>query len=233
MKKLVKVLSFLTMFGLLFVIFPNKVEAAKDTQLPKGVLVTDENGISLTKSEGYFFNVTNLFPGDTIKRELEIRNERSEAIGIDIDIVPISYSGPINLIKKTDMKWTYEDKVIFEGNLVNQDKKVYEKGSSIQLGKLPANSVKKIEIELYVNPEIPIKDLLNAESEAVVRWDVKASADEIKKPTVKPLEKITLNKGLLPHTGEKIQALLTILAMLSILLVIIMYKKLYIKTDTQ
>ncbi|MEG0255831.1 LPXTG cell wall anchor domain-containing protein [Vagococcus sp.] len=232
MKKLVKVICFLTMFGLLFIIFPKKTDAAKEIEIPKGVLVTDNQGVSLTKSEGYFFNLKDLFPGDSVVREVEIKNNRSEEVGMKIDIVPLSFTGPVNLIKLIDMKWTYDDKVIFNGNLVSQDKNEFEKGSSIDLGKIPANTIRKLKIDLYVSPEITIKDLIKAESEAVVRWDVKATANDVKEPKVEPLVKVTTNKGILPKTGEKLTIFLSVLALLSILLVIVVRNKLYTKTDT-
>lgn len=231
MKKLVDLLIALTIFGLLFVISPGNVDAADNTELPKGVLLMDDNGVSLTKSEGYFFNLSNLFPGDKIVREIEIKNNRSEDIGIKINISPIKTTGPINLINMIDMKWTYGDKVIFNGNLANEGKKVYDQGSAVYLGKLPANSVQKLVVDLYVSSEIPIKDLLNEPSEAIVRWDVKATAEDITKPVVKPLKKTPLT-GFLPKTGEKETMLLTILAILSVLLVIVIYQRTYLRKDT-
>ena len=231
MKKLVDLLIALTMFGLLFVISPGNVDAADNKEIPKGVLLMDDKGVSLTDVNGYFFNLTDLFPGDKIIREIEIRTDRSEDIGIKIDVVPIKFTGPINLIQKVDMKWTYEGKVIFEGNLANQSKKIVDKGSAVYFGKLPAKSVRKMVVELYVSPDIPIKDLMNESSEAVVRWDVKATAEDIKEPVVKPLEKKTPT-GFLPKTGEKATTLLTMLAILSVLLTLVVYQKIYLEKNT-
>lgn len=233
MKKLVKVIFVLTMFGLLFIICPKTVVLANETEIPKGVLVMDDRGVSLTKSEGYFFNLTDLFPGDTITREIEVKNDRSEDIGIVINVMPIKFTGPINLIKMIDMKWTYEDKVIFDGNLASESKKIADKGSSIYLGKLPANSVRHIVVDLDVSSDIPVKDLLNEPSEATVKWDVKATTEDIKKPIVKPLIKEPGIKKIFPKTGENHYPVLSLLGIILMVLVIILSKKLYKRNDTE
>lgn len=184
MKKIVKVWHVLTLFGLLFVFFPRTVSAANDMQLPAGVLISDDQGISLTKSEGYFFNLKQLFPGDRITREIDIKNKRDATIGVSMKIIPIKVSGPINLIKNIDMVIKYNDKVIFDGNLASQDKSIFKTGSEIQLGRIAANSDNRLHVELYVSPNIPIEDLINVESEAIVRWEVAALA--IEDPKVDP-----------------------------------------------
>ncbi|MEG0284885.1 MAG: LPXTG cell wall anchor domain-containing protein [Vagococcus sp.] len=72
---------------------------------------------------------------------------------------------------------------------------------------------------------------MNESSEAVVRWDVKATAEDIKEPVVKPLEKKTPT-GFLPKTGEKATTLLTMLAILSVLLTLVVYQKIYLEKNT-
>ena len=152
--------------------------SAAETNLPDGFLLGDENGINVSKDGGYFFNLEDLRPGDTIKRTLTIKNFRDEAYDLRLVIEPKSKSGKIDLIENMSMQILFEDQEVYQGNLSTSK----DGSKEVPFGLIAARSEKQAVIQLTMNDiEKWNKLYYSGSSEAEVEWQFIATASE--KPT--------------------------------------------------
>ncbi|MGO3732198.1 MAG: hypothetical protein ACTJHC_03360 [Vagococcus sp.] len=229
MKKFILSVSLFFLFML--IMHPVEMDAAKDIQLPKGVIVGDEQGGTITKNGNYFFKLKELFPGDYISRDIDIENKRNEPYELEMEIEPLEQKGPVNLIKDIEMKMTYNSDSIFKGNLVSEDKNETQVGSTINFGKIEPGSHQTVHIDLHVNPYIPLSNIKAAESMALVRWHFNFKSISDKTP-VTPITKPSTNPkriGKLPQLGQNKEKILMALSGLMLLVTWILYVSLFKK----
>lgn len=188
-----KLINQLLVICALWTCFAVKTEAAETTNIPKGFLIGDNRGISISKNGSYFFDLENLLPGDTITRNLVIQNNRDDDYELKLEIEPKSTKGPVDLIEKMDMTFTSGEQLIYRGNLVRSESARKEAKTVIDFGLIKAGSKRDIAIELHVKTDIPWEAFNAGESEAVVTWVFKAMREPI---STKP-------GGKLPQTGEQ------------------------------
>lgn len=204
MKRLKRFL-FLLMVVLLPAISIQEASAA-EKNLPEGFLLGDENGINVSKDGGYFFNLEDLRPGDTIKRTLTIKNFRDEAYDLRLVIEPKSKTGKIDLIENMSMQILLEDQEVYQGNLSTSK----EGSKEVPFGLVAARSEKQAVIVLTMNDiEKWNKLYYSGPSEAEVEWQFIATASE--KTTDEGESEVPKSpggsqssepKGLFPRTGE-------------------------------
>lgn len=212
MKRLKRITLFLLVMILSAISF-QKASAA-ETNLPDGFLIGEENGISVSKDGGYFFNLDDLRPGDHFKRKLIIKNFRDEAYDLKLVIEPKSKTGKIDLIENMSMQILLEDQEVYQGNLsTNKD------GSKeVSFGLIEARSEKTVMIDLTMNDVEKWNQLyFSGPSEAEVEWQFIATYSEKPAEENKELPKSAGNppqatpgayssgstgKGFLPQTGE-------------------------------
>jgi len=193
------------MVVLLPVISIQEVSAA-EKNLPEGFLLGDENGINVSKDGGYFFNLEDLQPGDTIKRTLTIKNFRDEVYDLRLVIEPKSKTGKIDLIENMSMQILLEDQEVYQGNLSTSK----EGSKEVPFGLIAARSEKQAVVILTMNDIEKWNNLYySGPSEAEVEWQFIATASE--KMTDEDKSEVPKSpggsqkpepKGLLPRTGE-------------------------------
>ncbi|GCF93873.1 hypothetical protein NRIC_17640 [Enterococcus florum] len=193
---------------------PFQKASAAETNLPDGFLVGDESGINVSKDGGYFFNLDDLQPGDTVKRNLIIKNTLDEDYQLKLAIEPKSKSGKVDLIENMSMQILLEDQEVYQGNLSND-----KSGSKeVSFGTIPAKSEIQAVINLRVNEiENWNQVYFSGPSEAEVDWIFTAVHTEKKKDELpktsgespgspaSPSSPSGSNSGkVLPRTGERI-----------------------------
>ncbi|MGY3748709.1 LPXTG cell wall anchor domain-containing protein [Vagococcus acidifermentans] len=196
------------------------VKAEASVQLPDGLLIGDDQGISITKDGGYFFNLENLRPGDAISRKLTIENTRAEDYDLDLTIQPNSKTGKIDLVEEISMTITMEDKQLYTGNLCSDDEGNLVKRRTIDFGTIKSGDKRIVNIDLLVSPNIDFWDYYSGESEAIVDWIFVARSDEESPGTSTPGK-----TGLLPQTGEERAKLYLLLAVMFLLAAALIYRQ--------
>lgn len=209
--------------------FPMKSEAADTTNLPDGFLIGDSQGINVTKSGGYFFNLDGLLPGDTITRNLVIQNTRSEDYNLKMVIQPISSTGPVDLIEKMTMAFTLDNQVVYDGNLVSQVANQTAEGTEIDFGVIKGNSTRTMSIDLAVKTDIPWEDFQKGTSTAKVKWTFVANSDQLPN-TGKDI--VTKPTGEYPSTGETVSKVLFTLGILMTLVTLALYFMYYKRRES-
>lgn len=222
MRRLGKMIVVLSVLILSFVSFQKASAAHKN--LPNGFLIGDENGIKVSKDGGYFFNLNNLQPGDTVKRDLVINNNLDEDYELTLEITPKSQSGKIDLIKIISMQILLEDQEVYQGNLSNSGdgKKV------VSFGTISAQSNKKAVINLTMGDIENWNQLYySGPSEAEVEWVFTAvhskNDDKVAKISTNPSESTGASSGTgknYPSTGEVLMYGIIALGILIILVVV-------------
>ncbi|MGM0110198.1 hypothetical protein [Enterococcus sp. DIV0187] len=207
MKRLKRTIYFLLVMILSTISFQRV--SAIEANLPDGFLVGDENGISISKDGGYFFNLDDLQPGDTFKRKLIIRNFRDEAYDLKLVIQPKSKSGKIDLIENMSMRILSEEQEVFQGNLSTNK----NGNKEVPFGLVSPRSEKIVTINLRMNDvEKWNQKYFSGPSEAEVYWQFIATYPKAsikneegipKIPNQAPLKDL-LREGSLLKTGETI-----------------------------
>ena len=197
---------------------------AATNNLPDGFLISDDQGMKVTKDGQYFIELNDLLPGAKFEKNLVIKNEGTEQHSLKMYIEPVKNQGPANLLKNIDMVLDYNHQTIFDGNLVNQDKTNIQKGTVVDFGVLSPNQEIKLAINMHVHNDIPWENFIKNESFAVVRWtfvaqkDKPTNSDVTDKPIVKPT-------GRFPQTGEKKVKFLFTLGALMLLASLLIYRQ--------
>lgn len=200
----------LILLFLSLVFFPTRT-IAEAINLPEGFLISDDQGMSVTKNGGYFFKLNDLFPGDTVTRKLTIKSTSKEDHTLKMYLEPISNQGPADLLKNMEMQLTYDQQLIFDGNLVNQNKDIIDVGTEIDFGTIKGQSETTIDIVIDVQFDVPWEHFVKEQSKATVRWIFVAERAKKTQPPTKPIVKPTQK---FPQTGEQRALWLTILGVI-------------------
>ncbi|MBP1047945.1 hypothetical protein I6N96_16770 [Enterococcus sp. BWM-S5] len=250
MNRITKLLACLVI-GFFCLAFPNLVEA-EEINIPDGFLIGDDSGISVTKDGGYFFNLDDLMPGDTITRNLIIQNNRSEDYRLKMIITPKSHEGPVNLIESIEMTFTQNDRLIYEGNLSSDENGATVDSREVDLGTIAAGSEQTIAINLRVLNNIPFDEFMSGPSKAVVTWTFVAetetepstsgtepsttepSSSSKEEPISSSATKPSTSKptGSYPSTGELPAKILFTLGGIFLIITAILFYIFYIRKDS-
>lgn len=232
-----KQLLILCALCILFLITPTTAKAAEQINVPDGFLIGDDQGIAVTKTGGYFFNLEGLLPGDSITRNLVIQNTKKEDYTLKMSIQPISTVGPINLLEKITMEFNLGNQKIYDGNLVSENQDKTDQGTEIDLGTIAAGSEQTMTIDLKMKTDVPWEKFKAGESKAKVRWTFVAESKKKTPPTSDSstsATKVTTKPiGKYPSTGEAPSRILFTLGGLMLIVTVIIYFGYYrYKNDT-
>ncbi|MDR1409384.1 MAG: hypothetical protein LBJ12_03765 [Oscillospiraceae bacterium] len=179
----------LILFGLCFVaiVFSGTVTAgAATTNLPAGVLIGDDSGLTVKTDGEYFIDATKLKAGDVILKKLTIRNMESYSYKISMTAQPNEERGPLKLLDEVNCRLVMDGKQLYNGRARGD-----EDGNMIldalDLGVYRPGDQKTLEITLTVSKDMP---RYYTQSEAWFTWQFYAARQEAPE---KP-----------PHTGELI-----------------------------
>lgn len=218
-------------------IAPINTEAAEQINVPDGFLIGDDQGITVTKTGGYFFNLEGLLPGDSITRNLVIQNTKKEDYTLKMVIEPISTVGPINLLETMTMTFNIGNQKIYDGNLVSEDQEKTNQGTEIDFGTIAAGSEQTMTIELKMKTDVPWEKFKAGESKAKVRWtfvaDSKKKTPSTSDSTPPSIDRPTKPTGKYPSTGETPSKILFTLGGLMLIVTVIIYFRYYRSKDNK
>ena len=164
-----------------------QAQAAAAAELPSGVLIGDQNGLTVSGTGEYFIDADELEAGDVITKQLAIRNLESYTYKIFMRAEPLEETGPLHLLNEVGCTLTLEGKVLYNGR-VRGDEGVNMILESLDLGTYNSGDQRTLEIKLTVNPEM--KQYYWTASEAFFKWHFYAAREE---------------KSDRPNTGEIVQ----------------------------
>jgi len=153
-----------------------QVQAA-EAELPPGVLIGDQSGLTVSESGEYFINADSLEAGDVITKQLEIRNLESYTYNIFMRAEPLEETGPLHLLNEVKCTLTLDGKVLYDGR-VRGDEGFNMILESLDLGTYESGKQRTLIIKLIVNPEM--KKYYWTASEAFFKWHFYAARPEEK-----------------------------------------------------
>ena len=148
---------------------------AAAAELPSGVLIGDQNGLTVSADGDYFINADALEAGDVITKTLAIRNLESYSYKIFMRAEPLEETGPLHLLNEVKCTLTLDGKVLYDGR-VRGDEGINMILESMDLGTYMSGDQRTLEIKLTVNPEM--KKYYWTASEAFFKWHFYAARDE-------------------------------------------------------
>jgi len=164
-----------------------QAQAAAAAELPPGVLIGDQNGLTVPVSGEYFIDADGLEAGDVITKQLEIRNLESYSYKIFMRAEPLDETGPLHLLDEVKCTLTLDGTVLYNGR-VRGDEGINMILESLDLGTYNSGEQRTLEIKLTVNPEM--KQYYWTASEAFFKWHFYAAREE---------------KSEKPNTGEAVK----------------------------
>ena len=206
-----RIILFLVLLSLTIPVFSKENAIHFNTSADKTFYKTDFN------EEGFFFNNTNLIPGEVYTNELTIYNDTKNLFTIYLKFFNREQSTAANdLIDHLNIKIYNNDSIIYDGKAtgVTYDGTNYDLEGAITLGDYQPNSKGIIKFEVVLDPNYG-----NIESNefSYVDWKFYGQYDDNKK-----IEEITEN----PNTGENKFIIMMFFAV-PILLLVIMIGMLY------
>jgi len=155
--------------------------AVKETDFPRGLLIGDQDGISVDEHGYYYIDWRGLLPGEVARKTLTIHNlemghENPESIipyTVFLSSEPLFSRGPIDLLDRVHLLMKLEGKVIYDG-------RVYGDGTPnmieipLNLGVYEIGARRTLDITLTVDSDM---EICAEKSEADFRWHFYASRD--------------------------------------------------------
>lgn len=148
--------------------------AVKDTELPHGILIGDQDGISVDRYGYYYIDIRGLLPGENYRKTLTIQNletngrnpESQIAYTVTLASEPLFARGPVNLLDKVHMTIKLNGETIYDGR-VRGDGTPDMTETPLNLGVYAIGDRRTMEITLTVAPDMEMHE---EKSEADFRW---------------------------------------------------------------
>ena len=187
---------------LLFSLLAGSVSAE---ELPEGIIVADNEGISVDSQTGEFYIQQQLVPGETYVKYITIQNLREDkAFQIFLRTEPLTQTGNYDLFENVVMKLSLGDEVLYEGS-PNGLGNIDMQKTAMPLGDVyEPGDTRVLKFEAILPLENTHHGILGA---VTFQWIFSATVDEEYTP---------------PVTGVVVSTVLyTVAAMLSILLIVV------------
>lgn len=148
-------LRLVTLLGL-FLCFFGWESLASASELPPGVIVGDNNGVTADIDGKYFIEHNNIQPGMTFKKAITISNysQEPEPFYLRLAMKGDGFEGDVNLLEAITVTLTLEGNVIYEGNLSGKASDPTIK-LPLYLGKYKVGDTKVLEANFKVSSDLP------------------------------------------------------------------------------
>ena len=164
---------------------------AEDIELPSNVeLVGNAEGIVMIPGDENFLESLNMLPGDSVSRQLLLKNEYSYEYDIYVRAERMSAVDDYDLLNKLQLVAEYDGDIIYQGPATGENNEV-PMTENISLGILKPGEEKVLNAEAVLPGEEVGNEYKNRQ--AAVKWIFTAVRKEV--PPVKPE---------LPETGQPI-----------------------------
>lgn len=144
MKKNIKCLSIMIMVILMI----TSVSVLVKAQTPKNVsLEGNADGIVFFPDNELFLSGTDMIPGDKVSGEINIKNNYEQSFKLYMKAERITNEEENDLLKALDLKITYKDKIIYQGNAAGDD----GLNNNIYLGEFKSGDITSLVAEVYLD----------------------------------------------------------------------------------
>lgn len=144
MKKNIKCLSIIVMIVLMM----TSVSVLVKAQTPKNVsLEGNANGIVFFPDNELFLSGTDMIPGDKVLGEISVKNNYEQAFKLYMKAERITDEEENDLLKALELKITYKDKIIYQGNAAGDD----GLNNHIYLGEFRSGDTTSLAAEVYLD----------------------------------------------------------------------------------
>ncbi len=155
--------------------------AASSSELPRGFLIGDSDGVHVTANGEYFIYCTDMQAGDKIHKVLTIQNNEPEGrFRLHMTATPLFATGPIDLLNSIHLTLKLEGKTLYRGR-VRGDEGVDMINNALDLGVYASGDVRTMTIDLELDKNLP-SERFHAKSVAEVGWNFIAVKDETSTP---------------------------------------------------
>lgn len=151
-----------------------QVLAAQQDSPPNVQLVGDANGIVFIPGDEPFLNKSNMLPGDSVSRVMDIENKYSVPYELFIKAERITPVEKYDLLNKLQLKITYNNKVIYQGATSGED----GLENNISLGTYKPGDKGVLKAEVVLDGPSTGNDYMNKNAE--VEWIFTATNNETK-----------------------------------------------------
>lgn len=214
----------LLLFGLITVgLKPNDVLGQ---ELPKGMVIGDDQGIKAQKNGEYLMEVTDVMPGKSWHTTISIVNmEKGIPYRLTMLISPPEVSGNLDLSNSIQMTLTYQNEQIYQGPISGVSSKLDLQRTPLDLGVFQAGDSRALEVDLsisgkYTNQDFAVKNVMDNVWTFYAVSTTEPTSDSTTDPlTPKP-------HGIFPSTGEAIKQSMIFLCLgLFIILIVLLIGK--------
>lgn len=207
----------------------NVVEATTQN-LPPGVVIADENGISATAEGEYYIDLPNILPGDSYKKDITIRSlDIKEPFDLGVLVTPKSKDGMLDLNDVVTLTLTLDGKKIYNGKLLG-DGTFDWTTQPLRLGVCEYGKDQLLTAEFSIDKNLDTESF-KEESQLLYYWTFVATKnqDKPKESTAESTGGATApkRKGMLPMTGEEIKNWIykILTGLLLVLILVLLWKK--------
>ncbi|MCL2014334.1 MAG: hypothetical protein FWG69_05030 [Oscillospiraceae bacterium] len=145
--------NFIISVLLIAIVFSGTAAGAATTNLPSGLLIGDQDGISVGEDGKYFFDADSLEAGDVITKQLTILNTETYAWKLTMTAEPLNETGPLKLLDEVRCILKMDGKILYDGR-IRGDEGIDMILNSLNLGVFHSGDQRMLEITLKVNPDM-------------------------------------------------------------------------------
>lgn len=174
-------------------------------ELPPGMIIGDEDGITVDGTGAYYIQKGDLKPGDRFVKVIKLMNteKNDRPYLLEMDVAPKLKTGKIDFYEAIQVTVKLNDKQLYKGNLIGEGEPNIRK-KRLKLGTYSFGEMAVLEVTFEVSDKLP-SEVWQTKSEAIIKWNFYATKVSPNSPEkVKEKEKPKKFGFLeLPQTGEE------------------------------
>ncbi|WP_348921025.1 hypothetical protein [Enterococcus rotai] len=162
-KRWVRIFCLLLLGMIVFAGIPKQAQAQ---ELPKGMVIGDEQGIVAKKNGEYLMEVKDVMPGKNWHTTISMVNmEKGIPYKLTMLISPSKVSGDLDLSKSIQMTLTYQNKQIYQGPISGVSRDLDLQRTPLDLGVFQAGDSRALEVDFslsgkYTKEDFAVKNLM-------------------------------------------------------------------------
>jgi len=149
-------------------VFSGTVAHAAATNLPAGMLIGDQYGITVGVDGAYFIDWDGIEASDTLTKSLTILNTEPYAFKVSMTAEPLEETGPLQLLDEIHLTLKLDGRILYDGR-VRGDEGVDMIRNALDLGNYESGQMRVLDISMEVSPEM--KKYYWKTSEAFLKWN--------------------------------------------------------------
>lgn len=127
-------------------------------ELPRGMVIGDNEGIAVNKDGEYFIDIPNAKPGEVYKKEITLRSTtEKEPFDLSIRVHPKESKGVIDWNEHVTMTLTLDGKEIYKGPMLGDGKRDWSK-ENLSLGTFGFGTDKVLEATFEIDKNLTTEE---------------------------------------------------------------------------